>query len=43
MKLFSYKGGCGGVGVVDVEVHVSRHLKEELAWTLGEQLQVIHI
>ena len=29
------------VGVVYVGVHVSRHLKEELAWARGKWLQVI--
>ena len=33
---FSYN-----VGVVYVKVHILRHLKEELAWALDKQLQVI--
>ena len=34
MKQFSYKGRYG--------VHISRHLKEELAWAIDKQLQVIN-
>ena len=33
MKCFSYKGGCG--------VHVSKRLKEELAWAIDKRLWVI--
>ena len=33
---FSYNGGCGMRGR-----HVSRRLKEELAWATDKQLQVI--
>ena len=33
---FSYK-----VGVVDVDVHVSSHLKEELTWAIDKHLRVI--
>ena len=29
------------VGVVDVDVHVSSYLKEELAWGADKQLQII--
>ena len=29
------------VGVVDVDVRVSSNVKEELAWTVDERLQVI--
>ena len=29
------------VGVVDVDVHVSSHLKEELAWAVDKRLWVI--
>ena len=29
------------MGVVDVDVPVSSHIKEELAWSVGKQLQVI--
>ena len=29
------------VGVVDVDVHVSSHLKEELAWAVDKRLRVI--
>ena len=29
------------VGVVDVDVRVSSHLKEELTWAIDKQLQVI--
>ena len=29
------------VGVVDVDVHVSSHLKEELAWAADKRLRVI--
>ena len=29
------------VGVVDVDIRVSSHLKEELAWVVDKQLQVI--
>ena len=36
MECFSYKGGCGGVGIC-----ISRHLKEELALVTDERLQVI--
>ena len=36
-KHFGYKGGCG----VCVGVHVSRHLKEELAWATYRWLQVL--
>ena len=29
------------VGVVDVDVRVSRHLKEELAWAVDKRLRII--
>ena len=29
------------VGVVDVDVRVSSHLKEELAWAIDKRLRVI--
>ena len=29
------------VGVVDVDVHVSSHLKEEPSWAVGKRLRVI--
>ena len=29
------------MGVVDVDVRVSSHLKEELAWAIDKQLRVI--
>ena len=29
------------VGMVDVDVHVSSHLKQELAWAVGKWLWVI--
>ena len=29
------------MGVVDADVHVSSHLKEELSWAADKQLQVI--
>ena len=29
------------VGVVDIDVHVSSHLKDELAWAVDEWLRVI--
>ena len=29
------------VGVVNVDVHVSSHLKQELAWAVDKQLRVI--
>ena len=29
------------VGVVDVDVRVSSHLREELAWAVDKQLRVI--
>ena len=29
------------VGVVDIDVYVSSHLKEELAWAVDKWLQVI--
>ena len=29
------------VGVVDVDIRVSSHLKEELAWAVGKRLRVI--
>ena len=31
----------GKVGVVDIYVHVSSHLKEELAWAVDKRLQFI--
>ena len=31
------------VGAVDVDIHVSSHLKQELAWTTDKQLQVINM
>ena len=37
-KCFSYKGGCGVRGRT---VHVSRCLKEELAWATYKRFQVI--
>ena len=37
-KRFSYKGGCGVRGCT---VHVSRRLKEELAWATYKRFQVI--
>ena len=33
MKRFSYKCGCG--------VHVSKSLKEELAWAIDKRLRVV--
>ena len=30
------------VGVVDVDVHVSSHFKEELAWAVDKRLWVIN-
>ena len=30
------------VGVVDVDIRVSSHLKEELAWGVDKELQVIN-
>ena len=30
------------MGVVDVDVHVSSHLKEKLAWAADKELQVIN-
>ena len=38
MVHFSYKGGYG---VREVDICVSRHLKQELAWATDEWLQVI--
>ena len=35
MECFSYKGGCG--------VHVSRHMKEWLAWAIDKLLWYISI
>ena len=29
------------MGVVDIEVHISSHLKEELTWVIYKQLRVI--
>ena len=29
------------VGVVDIDERISSHLKEELAWAIGKQLQII--
>ena len=29
------------VGVVDVDVHVSTHLKEELPWAVDKRLRII--
>ena len=29
------------VGVVYVKIHILRHLKEELAWAIDKQFQVI--
>ena len=29
------------VGVVDIDVHVSSYLKEELAWAVDKRLRVI--
>ena len=29
------------VGVVDVDRHISSHLKEELAWAVDKRLQII--
>ena len=29
------------VGMVDIDVHISSHLKEELAWTVDKQLWLI--
>ena len=31
------------VGVVDIDVQVSSHLKEELAWAVDKQLWVISV
>ena len=31
------------MGVVDLDIHVSSHLKKELAWAVDEQLWVISI
>ena len=39
MECFSYKGTY--VGVVDVNVCISSHLKEELAWAADKWLWVI--
>ena len=39
MERFSYKGGCGAG--MPVNVHVPRHLKEELAWVINKRLRVI--
>ena len=36
MEHFSYK-----TGVVDVDIRISSHLKEELAWVADKWLQVI--
>ena len=36
MERFSYK-----VGMVDVNVHMSSHFKEELAWAADKQLRII--
>ena len=36
MECFSYKGG-----VAYVNVHLLRHLKEELAWAIDKQLRLI--
>ena len=38
MKRFSYKNGCQGVCM---GVHVSRHLKEELGWSIDKRLRVV--
>ena len=38
MECFSYKGT---VGVVDMDVRVLSHLKEELAWAADKWLRVI--
>ena len=29
------------MSIVDVDVHISDHLKEELAWTVDKRLQII--
>ena len=29
------------VGVVDIDIYVLSHLKEELAWAVGKWLQII--
>ena len=34
VERFSYQGG-----VVDVDVHISSHLKEELTWAIDKQLE----
>ena len=36
MERFSYKGGCDNVNVC-----ISRYLKEELAWAIDKQLWLI--
>ena len=36
-----YVAGVVKVGVVDVDISISSHLKEELTWATGKQLQVI--
>ena len=33
-------GPLGPLGVIDIDVCVSSHLKEELAWVVGKQLWV---
>ena len=37
MERFRYQG----VGVVDVDLRISSHLKEELTWAIDKQHQVI--
>ena len=37
MEHFSYQV----VGVVDIDIRVSSHLKEELAWAVDKRLRVI--
>ena len=36
-----YVAGVVKVGVVDVDISILSHLKEELTWATGKQLQVI--
>ena len=38
MEHFSYTGGCG----VRERIHVSKNLKEELAWVIDKQLWVVN-
>ena len=40
-KFYGYVAGVVKVGVVDVDISISSHLKEEVTWATGKQLQVI--